>query len=113
MMTPQTLGWKLSRARRRAGLSQADIARTMGTTQSAISRLEAGRVTPTVEMVTRYAQAIGSPITLTFGGTEPADRSIRARRARAALDGFRFDPWDREPSAEEARTLRADGMSDG
>lgn len=46
-------------ARNRAGLTQADVAERMGTTQSAIARIESGRRQPSMRTVQRYAQAIG------------------------------------------------------
>ncbi len=111
-MTPQIIGWRLARVRRRAGLRQSEVAARMGTTQSAVSRLESGRSVPSVELITRYARAVGEPISLTFGEPDtPTDRSIRQERVRAALAGYRFDPWEREPTSAEARTLIADGVA--
>jgi len=45
-------------ARQAAGLTQAEIASRMGTTQSVVARLEAARHMPTFDLVTRYAAAI-------------------------------------------------------
>jgi ribosome-binding protein aMBF1 (putative translation factor) len=46
-------------ARQAAGLTQAEIAYRMGTSQSVIARLENARHMPTFDMVARYAAAIG------------------------------------------------------
>ena len=46
-------------ARTEAGLTQASLAERMGTTQSAIARLEGGRVSPSVETLLKYAAAVG------------------------------------------------------
>lgn len=46
-------------ARQEAGLTQAEIAARMGTSQSVIARLENARHMPTFDMVTRYAAAVG------------------------------------------------------
>jgi ribosome-binding protein aMBF1 (putative translation factor) len=46
-------------ARQQAGLTQADVARRMGTTQSVVARLEAARHMPTFDLVARYAAAVG------------------------------------------------------
>jgi ribosome-binding protein aMBF1 (putative translation factor) len=46
-------------ARQAAGLTQAEIAQRMGTSQSVIARLENARHMPTFDMVARYAAAIG------------------------------------------------------
>ena len=51
------------KARKRAGLTQAEIAARMGTKASAIARIEAGggskRHSPSVATLRRYAEAVG------------------------------------------------------
>ena len=54
----------LVRARAAAKLTQADIARRLGTTQSAIARLEGGRVSPSFATLRRYAEATGTRLTV-------------------------------------------------
>jgi transcriptional regulator with XRE-family HTH domain len=50
-------------ARRRAqGLSQTEVAARMGTSQSAVARLEASAGDPKVSTLERYAAAVGAPI---------------------------------------------------
>ncbi|TVS09670.1 MAG: XRE family transcriptional regulator [Gammaproteobacteria bacterium] len=51
-------------ARARAGLTQAELAERMGTTQSAIARMEGGRVNPSIGMLRRYAEATGTRLRL-------------------------------------------------
>lgn len=53
------LAWTLVEARNRAKMTQAEVAKNMGTTQSAIARIESGRASPTMETVRRYFQATG------------------------------------------------------
>jgi ribosome-binding protein aMBF1 (putative translation factor) len=50
---------ELLRARLRAGLSQAELAVRMGTSQSAVARLESGDTLPSTKTLLRYAQATG------------------------------------------------------
>ena len=50
---------ELITARTRAGLTQAEVADRMGTTQSVIARLEGGTRQPSMRTVQRYAEAIG------------------------------------------------------
>ncbi len=47
------------KARAGAGVTQAELAERMGTTQSAIARLESGRVSPSVATLQKYARALG------------------------------------------------------
>ena len=49
----------LVKARDRAGLSQADVARRMGVPQPTVARIEAGTHSPTLTTLARYASAIG------------------------------------------------------
>jgi len=50
---------ELIAARASMGLTQADVAQRMGTTQSAVARLESGKRPPSLRSVQRYAEAIG------------------------------------------------------
>ena len=54
----------LVRARAAAKLTQAELARRLGTTQSAIARLEGGRVSPSFATLRRYAEATGTRLTV-------------------------------------------------
>ena len=57
-------------ARAAANLTQAELARRLGTTHSAIARLEGGRVSPSLATLRRYAEATGTRLTV---GLIPAD----------------------------------------
>src|SRR3954470_7911116 len=54
---------ELLRARRRAGLTQAEVAKRMGTMTPAVARLEAGggskKHSPSVATLRKYAKAVG------------------------------------------------------
>jgi transcriptional regulator with XRE-family HTH domain len=54
------------KARSSAGMSQAEVAEKMGTTQSAVARLESGkgRHSPSLATLRKYANAIGYRIDL-------------------------------------------------
>ena len=54
------LARELIAARTRAGLTQAEVAQRMGTTQSTVARLEGGKAAPSLRSVQRYAQAVGA-----------------------------------------------------
>jgi DNA-binding XRE family transcriptional regulator len=51
---------ELIKARVGAGLSQAELAARMGTSQSTIVRLESGQTLPSAKTLLRYANATGS-----------------------------------------------------
>ncbi len=50
----------LIQARVKAGLSQAGVARRMGTTQSVVARLEGGGSLPSLRTIQKYASATGA-----------------------------------------------------
>jgi DNA-binding XRE family transcriptional regulator len=54
----------LIRARNDANLSQAELAKRLGTTQSAVARIEAGGVSPSLSTLRRYAAATGNRLQL-------------------------------------------------
>lgn len=84
----------------------------MGTTQSAVSRMESGRTLPTLELLERFASATGRPFEVVFGGESMLpDRAERRRRLRRALGRVEFNPWDRDPTPIEARYLEAEGLT--
>ena len=58
------LKWALIDARRKAKMSQADVAEKMGTTQSVIARIESGRASVTLDTIRRFARATGQVIKL-------------------------------------------------
>jgi transcriptional regulator with XRE-family HTH domain len=51
----------LIEARGRAGMTQTQVAKAMGTTQAAIARLEGGRVKPSTRTLERFAKFHGHP----------------------------------------------------
>ena len=56
--------------RREAGLSQAEVAQRMGTSQPAVARLEAGNVDVRLSTLERYAAAVGGRLRLRLNRTE-------------------------------------------
>lgn len=56
-------------ARSRAGLTQEELAKRMGTTQPVVARLESGRSRPSTHTLERLAKATGSTLVIRF---EPA-----------------------------------------
>lgn len=59
-MAPEfEIAGELIAARARAGLTQAQVASRMGTTQSAVARLEGGKL-PSIRTLVRYAKATGA-----------------------------------------------------
>lgn len=53
---------QLIEARAMANLTQEQVARRMGTTQSVVARLESGHPLPSLRTLKRYASAIGSKV---------------------------------------------------
>ena len=80
-------------ARTKAGLSQADVAKRMGTQAPAITRLESalssGRHSPSIETLKRYAEAVGCELQIKFvkGKPKPHKALPPTRHASGAAGG--------------------------
>jgi transcriptional regulator with XRE-family HTH domain len=69
-----TMGNDLVReARKRAGLTQRELAERAGTTQSAIARLESGRTKPTFDNVLRLLRLCGMDLNVSLVERDSAD----------------------------------------
>ncbi len=64
------------RLRTEAGLTQAELAQRMGTTQSAIARMEGGGTRPTLDTLEKLASAVGADLVVGVGANLSANRSI-------------------------------------
>jgi transcriptional regulator with XRE-family HTH domain len=76
-------------ARRRAGLSQRELARKAGIPQSSISRIERSLISPTVDTLERLIRACGMEL-------EPIDQPGENDVDRAQIRAFlRLSPQER------------------
>ncbi|MGO9741932.1 MAG: helix-turn-helix domain-containing protein [Roseiarcus sp.] len=64
------LAFALAAARRDAGLTQAEVARRMGTSQAAVARLESGLIMPSWNSIERFARAVGRRPVVTLQAAE-------------------------------------------
>ncbi len=53
-------------ARYKKGVTQAELAKKMGTKQSAIARLESGSYNPTIEFLNKLADALDKNLVISF-----------------------------------------------
>jgi ribosome-binding protein aMBF1 (putative translation factor) len=79
----------LAEQRQAAGLSQTEIAARMGTSQSAVARLESGTADVRASTLERYAAAVGGQITWTL-----------ARPGEGASEMTQPDHLDAQPARE-------------
>jgi transcriptional regulator with XRE-family HTH domain len=97
----------IRRAREREGLSQAALARRLGTSQPAVARLEAGRSNPRILTIRRALDALGHDLELTSrprkrGGT---DETLLRRQ-------LRMTPAERVAAFERAYRNVRDTVAD-
>ncbi|MGH9092339.1 MAG: helix-turn-helix transcriptional regulator [Acidimicrobiales bacterium] len=95
-------GSLLREARLRRGLSQRDLARLAGVPQPAISAIETGRRSPTLDLLQRIVDRGRLPLDLVLVDEPPASAAAAAREVRRRLG----EP-STEPSAREDAALRA------
>jgi transcriptional regulator with XRE-family HTH domain len=99
-------GMLIKRLRFQRGMTQAELARRAGTTQSAIARLESGGRSPSMATLTRTLEALGQRATLHVEAIEsgvdrsliesmlevaPTERLRRLRTAARSLQRMRRD----------------------
>lgn len=60
------LAREIIRARVQAKMTQTELAEKAGTSQVVISRLENGRMNPSVNLLKRVAKGLGKHVTITF-----------------------------------------------
>jgi transcriptional regulator with XRE-family HTH domain len=86
------IGERIAKFRSEQGISQTVLARSVGTSQSAISLIEAGDRNPSFDMIQRIAEALGVPAAHLVG--EPlagltAEEEAHFRRYRGLSDQSR------------------------
>ena len=57
---------KMLKARKKSGLTQAEVAAIMGTSTSVVGRLETGGHSPKLDTLERYAAAMGYKVKIDF-----------------------------------------------
>jgi len=94
-------GTLVKEARRRNGLGQADLAKRLGTSQPAISRIERDQVSPTVETLERILNAMGETLRVaTLPLREPAPGASNQSIAELRAD-YRLTPSERLAQAAQ------------
>lgn len=66
LRSPAQIGIQISRARRAAGLTQAQLAEECGIQQAVVSRIESGKGNPTVETIELLANACGRTLVMSL-----------------------------------------------
>jgi DNA-binding XRE family transcriptional regulator len=60
------LAFEIRALREKKGLSQRELAELVGTTQSAIARLEGGNISPSLPTLDKIAKALGAEVSLSI-----------------------------------------------
>ncbi len=91
-------------ARKRRGLTQAELAELAGTTQSAIARLESGRTAPSFDDVIRYLRLMDLDLDFMIVERDDSDW-IQAQRLLGLGPEARLDRFD--DFREQAEAFRS------
>lgn len=110
------IGQLVTDARLRAGLSQRELAERAGTSQSAVARIEAGAVSPSLETVRRLLAACGFELQVSLApakahGADPVidaykrdvDRTLLRENLRKSVEERLADMEAFRKSAEQLR----------
>jgi transcriptional regulator with XRE-family HTH domain len=112
-------GELLKEARRRHGVSQELLAARAGTTQSAISRIESGRVSPSIDTLWELLYLLGEDLELTaqkrdFGIDVTLNRAnLSVPPAQRVQRGLAFSDFVRRNRGKRPSDLEAWGHVDG
>jgi len=79
----QEVAWKVIRLRMDHGLTQEALAERVGTTKSAISRLESGQHDPNLATLRKIAAAFGGNLVINFDVPEAPKQASSRTLARA------------------------------
>jgi transcriptional regulator with XRE-family HTH domain len=72
-------------ARKRAEITQTELASRMGTHQSVVARWETGKTQPTLETVIKAVEAAGLELAVTISGSNSRDHNARRENATGRL----------------------------
>jgi len=103
MSNIRMFGRQLQEARQHAHLTQRDLADRVGTSQSAIAKLEQGDANPTIDTLTRCAAAAGFAVHLTLVPLPVVDPVVE--RYKRDVDRTLLRENLRKPVAERLRSL--------
>ena len=98
-------GRRVRELRKLHGLSAKELAARAGVTQAYVSRLETGKLSPTVATLTRLLHGMGEPMERLFGAAESADPVVRRDQRRVVRSHGVDDELITAPSAQRLRVL--------
>jgi len=121
-----TLGMQLRHLRRLKGLRLKDVADVIGCSESMLSKIETDRADPSLQMLHRLAEALGTPVQALFSDTATQPLTVYRSGERPILEmgrrgsGPPLATFERMIPYAEGRTLNANihvappgGGSDG
>ena len=93
-------GTLIGEARKRAGITQTELASRMGSHQSMVARWETGKTQPTLETVIKAVEAAGQELTVNISGSaHDPERSVSGQED----DTARLIQELRQMNADQAR----------
>jgi transcriptional regulator with XRE-family HTH domain len=112
-MLYMTAGTLIKDARKKAGLSQAELANRLNTTQSAVARLESPRSNPRLDTLDRAIAATGRELELSFRAAAPqVDETMTASNLRkSSAERLRYFAAAYNDLRRLAPTVRESGGS--
>lgn len=101
--SPETIGQRIARLRREKGLTQLELAESLGVTQPVISDYEHGALRVHGELIIHLAKLFGTSANEILGldPTEKADRVIKNRRLYRRVQAI-----DQLPKRDQEALLR-------
>jgi transcriptional regulator with XRE-family HTH domain len=86
-LAARLVGHEVRSARRAAGLTQAELARRLGTSPAYVTNVEAGRLNLTIGQLARIADALGADLRISLPPIEVEPVAVREPASGASVPG--------------------------
>ena len=101
----ESLGSRLAGMRRSIGMTQIEVAFRMGTTQPSLARLEKGDTKPNLRTLSRYAEALGQRVRVSFDATAATAEGVASNRHPGRVNAVKPASGQPESTSRDADEL--------
>lgn len=100
-----TLGENIKHYRKKAGLTQVQLAKKVGTQQYSLARYENDVVTPSKDLLLKLASTLAVSLDILFGNEQPT-KDITSEPKRSSREGKLLDVFRELPATQQRAILQ-------
>lgn len=97
----KTIRFEVTRIRRREGMTQAELCRAIGISQSHLSKIETGEILPNLELAFRIADRLGYTIDEMIRCQDVTAEKLRMMRNVEHMNKMRIAAWEEQHGKPE------------